>query len=235
MMEKILVLALSFTTLSACITTRNSIEEQKKKKEVSERIENLSQGTASLDEKVAELQVQFRELNGRLEINEKQLAEKAASEEKRASQDEEKSKEMTGRFDLLIESVNKLEEKMNQVSAEISQLNEKVDKIEEAEKARALARQKKAEVPRAKKKGNYRQAEEDFSQKRWKEAALGYQKYRELNPKGNRYQRATFRMGLCFKNLKLADEAKVFFKEVVDRFPGSTYGKKAAAELKSLK
>ena len=71
--------------------------------------------------------------------------------------------------------------------------------------------------------------------KKFKDAILAYQKYRDGNPKGRHYGEATFKMGVCFQEMGLKDEAKVFYEEVISKFPGSKDAKKAAVRAKQLK
>ena len=62
-----------------------------------------------------------------------------------------------------------------------------------------------------------------------KEAIIHYEKYRELNKKNKKqfYIESTLKMGLCFQNLEMHKEAKVFFREVVESFPKSAEAKSA--------
>jgi TolA-binding protein len=78
-------------------------------------------------------------------------------------------------------------------------------------------------------------AAEMFSGKKWKDAAAAFQKYREAFPKGKAYSDATYKIGVCFQELGLKDEAKSFYDEVVAKFPKSKEAKKARIRLKSLK
>ena len=68
----------------------------------------------------------------------------------------------------------------------------------------------------------FTEAEKLFKEKKWKQAIVQYQKYREKNKKGKFYKKAVFQIGLCFQNLKMYQESEVFFKEVVNSFPRST-------------
>lgn len=73
-----------------------------------------------------------------------------------------------------------------------------------------------------------------FAAKDWKGAVVIYQKYRDKYPKGKKFVEATYKIGICFKELKLKSEAKTFFDEVIEKFPSSPEAKKAKSQLKSL-
>lgn len=84
-------------------------------------------------------------------------------------------------------------------------------------------------------KNSYEEGEELFNARKWKEAIVAYQKYRDRNPKGKTYADATYKIGVCFHELGMKDEAKAFFEEVSEKFPKSKEAKKASLRMKSLK
>ncbi len=73
----------------------------------------------------------------------------------------------------------------------------------------------------------FEQAEKFFKKKNWKSAIITYEKYREKNKKGAFYRQSTFQIGRCFQKLQMYKEAKVFFREVAESFPGSVEAKEA--------
>ena len=73
----------------------------------------------------------------------------------------------------------------------------------------------------------FEKAEQLFKEENWKAAIINYEKYRELNKKGSFYKKSTLQIGICFQNLEMHKEAKVFFREVVESFPNSIEAKKA--------
>ena len=78
----------------------------------------------------------------------------------------------------------------------------------------------------------YDQAGEHLKNKEWKQAILIYEEFRKQNPKSDQFKTATLNIGLSFKNLDLKQEASIFFKEVIDRFPHSEEAQKAIEYLK---
>ena len=74
----------------------------------------------------------------------------------------------------------------------------------------------------------FTQAEDFFKKNNWKSAIIYYEKHREhKGKKDSLYKKATFQIGLCFKELKMETEAKVFFREIISSFPQSSEAKQA--------
>ena len=59
-----------------------------------------------------------------------------------------------------------------------------------------------------------------FDEKKWTEAVTAYQAYREKSSKkkSSEYAMVTYKIGVCFQELGLKDEAKTFYKSVVKGF-----------------
>jgi TolA-binding protein len=135
-------------------------------------------------------------------------------------------------------------------TAKEKQLQEqKILALEEAIKKNEAALQQQAEIiaqlkappptpsttASGKVKNGYEEGEELFNNRKWKEAIVSYQKYRDKNPKGKTYADATYKIGVCFQELGMKDEAKAFFDEVSEKYPKSKEAKKASFRMKSLK
>ncbi len=73
-----------------------------------------------------------------------------------------------------------------------------------------------------------------FKQKDWQKAISEYQLYREQYPKGKDYSEATYKIGVCFQELNMKSEAKVFYQEAVSKYPRSKAAKKSKFRLKQL-
>ena len=81
----------------------------------------------------------------------------------------------------------------------------------------------------------FTKAESLFGKSQWKNAILEYNKYRENYPKGKNYSEATYKIGVCFQELKMQEDAKGFFQEVVEKYPKSKFAKSAKYRLNQLK
>lgn len=84
-------------------------------------------------------------------------------------------------------------------------------------------------------KARYLLGESLFFGKNYASAALEYSEYKRAYPKDARVAEATFRQAQCFKSLNKKKEAKLFFQEVLDKYPKSTLVPRAKDELKKLK
>ena len=51
---------------------------------------------------------------------------------------------------------------------------------------------------------------------------------------GKSYAMATLKMGICFHKLKMPQDAKAFYQEVIQRFPKTDVAKTAQQNLKSI-
>lgn len=173
---------------------------------------------------------QIRALTGRVEEVENQLNQINAAD---SGNKEAASKERQA-FD---QKFVAYEDALKKIEVQVLALMDDIAKLKAADAAKEAAKTEKADKKASKKnpKATYDEAEQLFKQNKFKEAILIYQKYRDANPKGKFYPDATYKMGVCFQEVGLKDEAKVFFEEVVNKFPGSKEAKKAAFRSKQLK
>ena len=73
---------------------------------------------------------------------------------------------------------------------------------------------------------------ETYYRENWYEKAiLEYQKVIENFPKGNKVPAALLKQGMAFTELGDKENARLIFKELVDRFPRSTEAKIATQKL----
>jgi TolA-binding protein len=93
----------------------------------------------------------------------------------------------------------------------------------------------KAKDSKDKDKNLFDSALSNFEDKKWKEAILSFEQYREKNPKGKHAAEAAYKTGVCFQELGMIEEAKVFYQDVLAKFPQSDMAKKAQSRLKALK
>ncbi len=168
-----------------------------------------------------EIDEQMRTLNGRVDALENRVnqADAVSASEKQS---------VTTMAKAIDDKFVVYEEELKKLGLQIQALNEKVAQI----KAPVAA---SVQSGSAKSRSAYDEGEELFNKKSWKEAIVEYSKYREANPKGKMYADATYKIGVCFQELKLKDEAKAFFDEVIAKSPNSKEAKKAAFRMKSLK
>jgi outer membrane protein assembly factor BamD (BamD/ComL family) len=159
------------------------------------------------------LDKEFRELYGRIEAVENQI---------KIVSDGEKTKALETR-------VAQMETEMNLLRDTLSELNAKAKKD-----AQMLSSDQRALIEKKNKPTVLEEATKHFEDKKWEDAILAYEEYRKTNPKGKEYAEATLKIGLCFQNMGLKDDAKVFFKEVVDKYPKTKEADTAKTKLKKL-
>ncbi|MBT4761893.1 MAG: tetratricopeptide repeat protein [Bdellovibrionaceae bacterium] len=211
----ILTLLLGLLVLPSCLLTRHDIKANEEKKQLSNQVSTLQQTNAESQNQMIVLDQSYNELRGRIEVLEKI---KMDQEQSLANKDLEKENQ----FQVYEQALEKNEKRIQGLETEIADLKKQ------------LAKKKVAKKKVKKPKGNYTSAESYFSKKDWKKAIVGYQKYRELNPKGRRYPEVTYKIGVCFQELGMADNAKIFYQEVVEKFSKSKEAKKSKYRLKKL-
>ncbi len=171
---------------------------------------------------------QLRNLSGRIDTVENQMVQLNAAHAGDKDGVNKEKQAFDSKFQAYEEALRKIEAQMHAMNEDIGKLRLAMEKPEKTEKA-----EKPAGKPQPNKA--YEDGETLFAQKKFKEAILSYQKYRDNMPKGKFYADATYKMGVCFQEAGLKDEAKVFFDEVTNKFPGSKEAKKAAFRAKQIK
>lgn len=217
-------LVILFSLLSVgCLMTRdqirgNSTNRSPEQVQVSQNQIKKAEQAAQLDD----MDESLRSTVGRIEVLENEIQQmKAVSPEEEQNKMAAK-KDIDLKFATFEQALRALEVQVQNLKAEISGL-------------KASRSSSKPKVKKKAKKGNFAGAQEAFSAKDWKKAILGYQKYRDLNPKGRWYSEATYKIGVSFQELNMKSEAKSFYQEVIAKFPKGKMAKKAKYRLKKLK
>lgn len=207
---KITLAVLSASVFAGCLQTRANLKGESPTytaptKAPSHTVEQTKKAEVAAAK--ADTDSEFRELYGRLETVEKQVKD---------------SKEN--------EYVKGLETKLQQMEAKMALLETTVADLN----AKAKAVPPPPPPAPAKVAGPLENGDKAFDKKEWEDAILAYEDYRKKNPKGGEYAHATFRIGLSFQNMGLKDDAKAFFKEVVEKFPKTKEADLAKGKLKKL-
>src|SRR5690606_30455641 len=116
-----------------------------------------------------EIDEQMRQLSGRVDVVENQLAQFNAAHASEKESQMRQRQEIEQRFLAYEEALKKLE-------AQVLALNEELAKAK-ADNSKAAAKGKAAKSP-------MEEGDQLFNQKKWKDAILAYEKYRNKNPKG---------------------------------------------------
>lgn len=175
---------------------------------------------------------QLRNINGRVDLLENQIGQLNALNSGEKAEVAKAKKELDTKFIAYEEALKKME-------MQITALNEEVTKMREEMANRKPEEPKKPESKPGKGKSAavaaFEEAEALLAQKKWREAIIAYEDYRKAAPKGKSVADATYKIGVCMQEVGMKAEAKLFFDEVISKFPGSKEAKKAAFRLKSLK
>lgn len=165
-------------------------------------------GQDSIENQLANMQAQLRELVGRVEVLEKNWS--------------------------MSQNSNELAELRTQMSAKMALYEQALVRLEKQSSSKSKKTVKKTSsksVP----KNAFEIAEDKFKASQWRSAVLSYQDYRTKNPRGSFYAEATYKIGVCFQELKAPGDAKAFYKEVIAKFPKSDAARRASYRLKRIK
>lgn len=221
-MKKLAVGLFAMVMTVGCLKTRSDVKETETKQVMAQQVTTLQRTNADTSNRIAELEQEIREMNGKVEVLENKLSR----------QNPEADKMMKNMNEQVGEANKKLavyQEELVKQEAIIKQLTQEVESMK-SEAAAAKTAEKESE-----KKTPLQLAEEHFKQNDWKKAIIQYQKYRDENPKGKKVAESTYRIAYAFGELGMKDEAKTFYEEVIAKFPAAPEAKKAKAKIKALK
>jgi len=222
MSRKLGMLAGMVILMTACLQTRAELRKEAasggeiiiQRLPADKPVIAQQQKAAQESSKFDDINKDFRDLYGRVETVENKMAQLQDNEQVKAL--EMKLAQMENKIQLLESTVTELNNKNKKDMAMLS------------------SDQRAAMNNPAPEKGAFAEASKAFDGKKWEDAILSYEDYRKNNPTGKGYAEATYKIGLCFQNLGMKDDAKVFFKEVVEKFPKSKEASLAKAKLKKI-
>lgn len=219
-----------FVLAVGCLQTRTEVKEIEQRQVMQQQVSTIQKNTADVSSRFVDIEEQMRTMNGRIEVVENQLQRENQQIQSHSKAHSEQLGEVNKKSELLQDSVVKMEQQIFTIQAELTKLRAEYAALQVTNQAKA-----QTAVPAKPAKSTFDLAQEQFAKKDWKQAILSYQKYREENPKGKSIILATLRIGACFQELGLKDEAATFYKEILAKYPKSEEAKKAKTRLKSLK
>lgn len=212
---KMIVALTLAVVMTGCLRTRTDVAEVENKKQMQEQVVTLQRSTADQTVRFQEIDEDIRKLNGRIEVMENQEAQQGGREKSTQTQIDEINK----KFALLQESFLKMENDLSILALQAKQ---------------SAARPAKEDSAPAVKGNNFDKGEAHFKKKEWKEAIVSYQSYRDKNSSGKSFGEATYKIGVCFQELGMKDEAKVFFEEAIAKFPKTDIARRSRVRLKQV-
>lgn len=223
---KIFISLITLLALSGCLKTRAELSDDS-----SGNMRTDSGGTyvsgkmgqqqrAQIDSRFFEIDRDFRELYGKIETIERGVDELKARPQNSSglgassAVDSEKLQALEKRISTIEEALLALDKKLSKLSSR-KDTNAQVIKVIDT-------------------KGPFGKGEMHFANNQFEQAIASYDEYRKRYPRGRRYAQATLKMGLAFQRLKMNEDAKAFYKEVIQRYPNTAASNRAEENLKRL-
>lgn len=222
-MKLIITAVAASVMLTGCLKTRTDVRENEQRQVMQQQVVTLQKTNADASGRVADLEEQMRELNGRVDVVENKLGSSHSGVENALRNSQQQNQDLSGKVAIMQEALTTMEKQIYALNAEVNALR--------AEKAAAQAEKSAKQA----KRDAFEAAQDFFAKKDWKQSILNYQKYRDENPKGPKFADATYKIGVSFQELGMKDEAKTFYDEVVSKFPKSEEARRAKIRLKGLK
>ncbi|MGE0633845.1 MAG: tetratricopeptide repeat protein [Pseudobdellovibrionaceae bacterium] len=214
-----LILASLLISTVGCLRTRNDMQENDNKRQMQEQVTTLQKSTADQNARFQEIDEDLRKLNGRIEVMENRESQGSVREKSTQTQIDEINRKLS----LLQDSLLKMESDINTLAQNQNRMSSD---------ARNSAGKEKDAAPS--KGRTFDKAEDFFKEKKWKEAIVAYQNYRDKNPSGKNFSESTYKIGVCFQELGMKDEAKVFYEEAIAKYPKSDAAKRSRIRLKQV-
>jgi TolA-binding protein len=223
------VMGLVCLSQAGCLKTRTDVRETEQKHVIQQEVTKLQRTNADVSTRFSDLEDDIRNVRGRLEVLEHKGGQSSQEAEAVKRYASDQSADANKKIALLQEGLANLEKTVFQLNAQVNAL--------QAEKAAASAQASAAQATAAanSKRDSYEVAKELFNAKDWKKAILSYQKYRDEHPSGKKIADATYKIGVCFQELGMKDEAKTFYEEVMSKYPTSDEARRSKVRLKSLR
>lgn len=217
--------AIVFILSSGCLQTREAVREQEEKQVMQRTVKTLQQTNADVNSRFQDLEDDSRKTTGRLEALEFKINQMNQRAEKGDQGADQKIAQLNDKLNAHQQAIMKLDQQVTELTATLALL--------QAGKANTPSRgggggNSQADNP-------FISAEQLFADKQWKEAILEYEKYRKTYPRGKSFAESTYKIGVCFQELGLGEDARAFYEEVIAKFPKSREAGRAETRLRALK
>ncbi len=229
-MKFFLLMATISFLFSGCLKTRNEVKDVEQKQVLQQQVVSLQKNTADTGNRFSDLEEQMRYLNGRVENIENKINRTDSDVDRKQKVQNDSLQDVNRKMQIYQEALTKLEAQIIQLQNELAHA-----KAEASAKEAQESSQKAKAASAAAAKNPYDLAQDLFAQKDWKAAIIEYQKYRDQSPKGKNFADATYKIGVCFQELGMKEDAKSFYQEAISRFPNGDEARRSKVRLKSLK
>ncbi len=208
---------------TGCLQTRSTMKEAEEKQVLRKQVTSLQQNTADSSARFGEIDEDLRKSAGRIETLDARVTQIKERAEKNDFALEAKIKEQDAKFQAFREEITKLQTEVAEVKA-----------ANQALQTALASGAGSGGKTGGDSKNPFETGESRFEQKNWREAIFAYEDYRKTYPKGKSFGAATYKIGVCFQELGMNDDAKPFYDEVIAKFPKSKEADRARARLKTL-
>jgi TolA-binding protein len=210
-------------SLSACITTREDVQEQEEKKQLKETVSSIQKQKADNESRIEQYQSEIRNLNGKIENLEHKISLLSESQKNGVTESNKKTEDVLSQMKVFDEALSALERKVENIEVAVIKSGVNNEKAAGDKKVTSS------------KDADFVEAEKLFEEKNWKKAIQSYQKYRETNPRGRHWALSTYKIGVAFQELGMKSEARAFYEEVIEKLPKDPSSKKAQFRLNQIK
>ena len=251
MMVRILFLLSVFILVSSCLKTRADLGEDEQSQVYGKKNADNQMASAKNSQLSAKPQPQtavssderdelIRAFNGRIESLENQISNLQKEKEKSSSVNSTEAQKNQA----LQETLTKMEAQLQKLEAEAAAQKASATVISNhtvtgsdanGVKPSASKNDKTKKESAASHANDYEIAQGHFAKKEWKKAILSYQKHIESTPKSMNTADSKYKIGVCFQELGMKEEAMAFFEEVVANYGKTESGKKSKIRLAKLK
>lgn len=216
--------------LSGCLQTRSGVQETEEKQIIRKQVANLQQTTADVNQRFSDIEEDQRKADGKVEALDARLTQIKDRAEKNDFALEGKLKEQDSKFTAFREELEKMKAELAETRTALSAAQGALQAIASGGAVSGGA----AGASTAKSADPFETGEAKFEAKAYRDAIFAYEDYRKKNPKGKHVVAATYKIGVCFQELGMTDDAKPFYEEVIAKAPKSREADRARARLKAL-
>lgn len=224
----IAAMAFLLAGLTGCLETRTGAKEQEEKQVLRKQVSTLQQSTADVSSKFSEIDDELRKNSGRTEALDARMSQIKERAEKNDFALEGKLKDQDAKFVAFREEMSKMQAELNEVKA----VNQALQSALQA--GISSGPSGGGSSASSSDKNPFDRGEAKFEAKAWRDAIFAYEEYRKAYPKGKSFNAATYKIGVCFQELGMNEDAKLFYEEVISRASKSKEADRARSRLKAL-
>ncbi len=224
MNTRILLVAFLLIPFLVRCTTKAELRREKELAELKSEVKNITGSKADIEVAVEELRFEISRLNGVLSEREQFQNQQFEILKKEL---EALAKRIQSVEDLAVHKETKKNEELRATYENAENLF-KQKKYEEAIEILNILLEKNPKNDKA----HFLLAETFFSLKEYSNAAIELNEFKKRFPKHELFPKAIYYQALCFKKLNKPKEARLFYKELLEKYPKSSFARLAKKEMK---